>query len=211
MLGGEAAGGQRGVDEEHADHRVAVPQRRAHRRADLVQAHAHAGGEALVRLGVGGEHGDLLARHQLEDRLRDRRLGERGAAARARHAQLGLAVGGEEQDVGALGRELLEDRLHDLVEHRLELLDLEEGARDLGERLEDALARASTRPVGACFLAASRSRWKSSRNSSSGRRNVDELTATALAELAALEGEGEVADLDLVAVGERRLGDVARR
>jgi len=80
-----------------------------------VQATGQPRGEALVGLGVGGEHGHLLSAHQVEDGLRDRRLGEGRPASGTGDAQLCLAFGGEEEDVRAFGRKLLEHRLHDLV------------------------------------------------------------------------------------------------
>ena len=55
------------------------------------------------------------------------RLGERGAAARARHPQLRLAALGEQQDVGALGGELLKacaSRLPDCLLLDLHMPDL---------------------------------------------------------------------------------------
>ena len=173
-----------------------------------MEAHREPCGETLVGLRVGGEHGDLLAADEIENGLGDRSVRERRAAPGTRDAELDLAFGGEEQDVGAFCRKLFEHRRHDLVEDRLEFLDLEERPRDLGERLEHALARGRGRRLGQ----RPRLTWLDAEvlpellDRAEERRGADGEAARGLTPV---ERQGEVAHLDLVAFGEDHIGDVA--
>ena len=112
---------------------------RAHRRADLLHADRLARLEALVGLGVGGQHRDLLAHDHVHDRARVGR-GAVGRLALAdlkpRDPQLQGAPLLEQQEP-AVGREELEDQVHDLVEHRGEVVGRDQRLGHLDEDLED--------------------------------------------------------------------------
>ena len=94
--------------------------------------------ETLVGLGVVGHHRHLLAGHHVEDGARDRHRGGGAAIGLASPEQLELRGAGlvEQDDEAAVDHDVVEDHVHDLLEHRLELLDLDQGLGHLGEDLE---------------------------------------------------------------------------
>ena len=109
---------------DHADDRVAVPERSAHRRSDLLEADGLARLETLVPLRVGSQHGDLVPNDHVDDRpgVRQGPVGRHPLSRlEAVDPEPQLALLFEEQE-SAVDREVLEDQVHDAVEHGLEVV-----------------------------------------------------------------------------------------
>jgi hypothetical protein len=130
---------ERRVDVDHPDDRVPVPQRRAHRGPNLLHPDRLTRLEPLVLLGVGGQHRDFLADHHVDDRARVRKgpVGRhplpRLEAADAEPKRVLLL----EEEEAPVDRQVLEDQVHDLVEHRLQVVQGNQRLCDLHEDLED--------------------------------------------------------------------------
>ena len=139
VLARERPGVQRRIDVDHADDRVAAPEGRAHRGADLLHADGLAGLEALVGLRVRGEHRHLLLHDHVHDRPRVRSAAVAGrtlARREPRDRELQRSPFLEEQEA-AVGRQELEDQVHDLVEHGGEVVGGDERLGHLDQDLED--------------------------------------------------------------------------
>ncbi len=136
----EAADVDRRVDLHGADDVVPVPEGDAHRRTDAVDGDRLAAQEARVLERVRGHQGDLLLRHHLQDRARDRNVLLIGAFDELRQFRLRLSRIVEEDDQAALHREVLEDHVHDGVEQSDEVVALQQGFRHLHQHLEDLFA-----------------------------------------------------------------------
>ena len=135
---------ERRVDVNHADHPLAMPERRAHCRANLVDTDTAAGLESLVGLSVMGENCDLLLGHHVEDGPRYGNLRRATILCISRSIQLELwvSIGIKKNDEPTIHEELVEYQVHHLFEHRFEFLNLDQDLGYLGEDFENALAGA---------------------------------------------------------------------
>ena len=230
----EGAGVERRVHLHDADDVVARPQRRAHRRADVVDADRLAGGEALVGLRVVGEQRHALLDHRLQHGARHRHLGGPDlhlvADARQLADQLAGAVVAQQDEAAVDGERLEADG-----DHRLEHLvgrvgadqqprqprhDAEDGvAVGLVERLalvlaaalggEDLLEPVVGREVGKAADDGGR-RDAGRRMGAAGRHHaglVERRRRSRLVGELALDEELEDADLEAVSGAQRRLLD----
>ena len=141
---GKGSDMERRVNVNHTNHPLAVPQRRAHRRANLVDADTATGLEPLVGLSIVGENCDLLHGHHIEDGPRNGNLRRATILCIPRSIQLELrvSIGVEKNDEPTIHEELVEDQIHHFLEHRFEFLDLNQDLGHLSEDLENALAGA---------------------------------------------------------------------
>ena len=156
VVQGEAVRQHRGVHVDDPDDLVLVPQGRAHGAADAVEADGVAGPEARIDEGVGGQDGDAVLGDAVGDRLGDADLaavGRVGVAVLDDHRdQLVRAVLAEHQEA-AVGGDVVEHDVHDLLEHLLHRPDGDERLRHLGEDPQDPVGLLDLLDVG-CFLPA---------------------------------------------------------